>query len=109
MTDRIEELPRMSDKLPPLGSKRAIFGKKYSEDFLNGPAGGHVPAGNREILRKVELAGRAIVSRSPWWVDYNHAPPGAGYLHMIYCLETKGPFGEAITDCAGANGFVNGG
>ena len=25
-----------------------------------------------------EVRGGAIVSRSPWWIDYNHAPPGLG-------------------------------
>jgi len=82
---------------------------RYSEDFRNGPGGWHVPCGNNCILKKTERVDGALVSRSPWWVDYNHAPTGAGLLHMIFCLQTKGPFGEAITDCAGPNGFVKGG
>ena len=81
----------------------------YREDFLHGPAGWWGWAGNHEGFRKFELAESAIVSRSPWWVDYNHAPPGAGYLHMVFCLSTKGPFGDAMTDYFGQNGFVNGG
>jgi len=99
----------MNEKLPVEAARRAASGKKYSEVFLDGPAGWHVPCGNHDTLQKVEMVDGGIVSRSPWWVDYNHAPPGAGYLHMIFCLQTKGPFGEAITDCAGPNGFVNGG
>src|SRR5258706_16071888 len=25
---------------------------------------------------------------SPWWVDANHAPPGAGYLHLLLWMHT---------------------
>jgi hypothetical protein len=50
-----------------------------------------------------------LVSRSPWWIDYNHAPPGAGYLHMLYVLLTLGPFGEHQREVAGENRFVRGG
>lgn len=83
--------------------------KTYREDFLHGPAGWWGWAGNHEGFRRFELAESAIVSRSPWWVDYNHAPPGAGYLHMIFCLSTRGPFGDAMTDYFGTNAFVAGG
>ena len=51
----------------------------------------------------------ALYARSPWWIDYNHAPPGAGYLHMLYCMNTKGPFSETIMDAGGPNRFVQGG
>ena len=27
---------------------------------------------------------------SPWWLDANHAPPGAGYLHLILWIWTDG-------------------
>jgi hypothetical protein len=26
-----------------------------------------------------------------WWIDYNHAPPGAGYMHLLASLNTAGP------------------
>jgi hypothetical protein len=29
------------------------------------------------------------ITQSPWWVDSNHAPPGAGYLHLLAFLQTK--------------------
>jgi hypothetical protein len=31
----------------------------------------------------------AYVTQSPWWVDSNHAPPGAGYLHLLAFLPTN--------------------
>jgi hypothetical protein len=85
-----------------------VKSRKYSEDFRQGPGGWWGWSGNHEGFRKFELAKSAIISRSPWWIDYNHAPPGAGYLHMIFCLNTRGPIGEAMTDQFGVNGFVAG-
>jgi hypothetical protein len=32
-------------------------------------------------------------SRSPWWVDPNHAPPGAGYLQLVAFVYLNGYFG----------------
>jgi hypothetical protein len=81
---------------------------KYVEDFAQGPAGWWGWNGNYEGLRPFERAESAIVARSPWWIDYNHAPPGAGYLHMLFCLNTRGPFGDAMKDLFGNNGFVQG-
>jgi hypothetical protein len=34
----------------------------------------------------------AITSRGPWVVDPNHAPPGGGYLHLLFCLYTSEEF-----------------
>jgi len=82
--------------------------KRYVEDFENGAGGWYGWISNQEGLKKLELAKSAVISRSPWWVDYNHAPPGAGYLHMVYCMATKGPFGEAEKEFGGTNGFVAG-
>lgn len=42
-----------------------------------------------EGATKLELRDGAALSRSPWWVDYNHAPPGGGYMHLPYCLFTS--------------------
>src|SRR5439155_26486707 len=81
----------------------------YFEDFDQGPAGWWGWNGNSTGFRALETAKSVIVSRSPWWIDYNHAPPGAGYLHMVFCLNTKGPFGEHLKEVAGPNGFVAGG
>lgn len=99
----------MNKKSPqvPKTEQKSDFGRTYREDFQNGPGGWWGWSGNHEGFRQFELAPSAIVSRSPWWVDYNHAPPGAGYLHMIYCLNTKGPIGEAMTDLFQRNRFVD--
>lgn len=35
-----------------------------------------------------ELKEGALITRSPWRVDPNHAPPGAGYLHLLTYLYT---------------------
>ena len=85
----------------------------YHEDFLSGPGGwaswgtwpedadeppppsGNPGAGSLEL----ELTGGGgFISRSPWWVDYNHAPPGqpaypgvfvkGSYLHLLAGLVT---------------------
>jgi hypothetical protein len=50
-----------------------------------------------------------VISRSPWWIDYNHAPPGAGYLHMLFCTFTRGPISEHYAEVGGVNAFVRGG
>ena len=45
----------------------------------------------------------AAWSYGPWWVDYNHAPPGAGYLQLLMCLSTKGPFSEVVKEAGNVN------
>jgi hypothetical protein len=82
--------------------------KTYLETFDNGPAGWWGWDGNDKGFKTLEVRDSAITSRSPWWIDYNHAPPGAGYIHMVFCLNTKGPFGELLKEVAGVNGFVAG-
>ncbi|MDA1229409.1 MAG: hypothetical protein O2856_01420 [Planctomycetota bacterium] len=32
--------------------------------------------------------------RSPWWIDYNHVPPGVGYMHLVFMLLTSRHRGE---------------
>src|SRR6266851_3617870 len=81
----------------------------YLEDFNNGPAGWWGWHGNSTGLKALEVGNSSLISRSPWWIDYNHAPPGAGYLHMVFCLCTKGPFGESMKEVAGENRFVKAG
>lgn len=62
--------------------------KTYIETFDHGPRGwfGCI-AGAGGLLRLPIIEG-AMVSRSPWGVDINHAPPGAGYMHLIFGLPT---------------------
>ena len=47
-------------------------------------------------------------TRSPWWIDYNHAPPGAGYLHMLFCTFTRGQLGEYYREVGGPHRLLDG-
>ena len=83
--------------------------KSYQETFTDGPGGWH---GYQEApgQRKKQLEWRPgqLTSRSPWGIDYNHAPPGAGYFHMLFCLNTFGPQTEEAKDMGGPNRFIAG-
>lgn len=83
--------------------------RKYAESFDQGSGGWYGWISNSAGPRPLELRNGAAVSRSPWWIDYNHAPPGAGYLHMVFCLQTKGPEGEHLYETAGRSRFIAGG
>lgn len=62
----------------------------YRETFNDGPGGWLQVLGNgNESVRGVAIEDGAAVSRGPWWVDYNHAPPGGGYLQLLFCLHTR--------------------
>ena len=106
----------------------------YYEDFASGPGGwttwglwpedadkppppsGNPGAGSLELELK---NGGGFVSRSPWWVDYNHAPPGqpgypgvfvkGSYLHLLAGLVTAPQADSSITEKDlnrfGARGF----
>jgi hypothetical protein len=82
----------------------------YRETFDEGPGGWLGWNDNFRGPKALDRAPSAVISRSPWWIDYNHAPPGAGYLHMLFSLLTKGPgFGEAYMVAGGPNRFVEAG
>jgi len=83
--------------------------KPYIETFDNGPGGWMGWISNAGGPKPLLLKDSAVMSSSPWWIDYNHAPPGAGYLHMLAVLLTKGPYGEAYMEAGGPNGFLKGG
>ena len=53
----------------------------------------------------------ALVSRSPWGIDSNHAPPGGGYLHLLFILHTahQDNPGESYAPLLGGNRFIDGG
>ena len=53
----------------------------------------------------------AVVSSSPWWIDYNHAPPGGGYLHLLFALQTRPhyKYDDTMRRLAGKNRFIEGG
>ena len=68
--------------------------KKYIETFDNDPGGWWSYINNAQGPKMLEHRSGAVTSRSPWWIDYNHAPPGAGYIHMLFCASTVGPIPE---------------
>ena len=78
----------------------------YHENFNEGPGGWYGWISNAGGPKSLEWQQGEITSRSPWWIDYNHAPPGAGYLHMVFCLATVGPQGEVYRDVSGTNSFI---
>lgn len=82
--------------------------KTYVETFDDGPGGWMRVVDNVQPVAALPVRDGAIWSFGPWWVDYNHAPPGAGYLQLLMCLPTRGPFGEHHREVAGQNRFVAG-
>ncbi len=81
----------------------------YIETFDDGPGGWVRVVDNIMPPAALPVRDGALWSYSPWWVDYNHAPPGAGYLQLLMCLNTKGPFGETLKEVQGENRFATGG
>jgi hypothetical protein len=80
----------------------------YRETFDEGPAGWWGWGGNHVGLKALPHRDSYVETISPWWIDYNHAPPGAGYLHMLFCLSLRGPLGEQMQETAGPNRFIAG-
>jgi hypothetical protein len=82
----------------------------YVETFDDGPGGWFAWESNSVGPKPLEQRGGCVVSRSPWWIDYNHAPPGAGYLHLLFSTFTKGPgLPEHYLDVGGRNRLIDGG
>ena len=79
------------------------MGRTYVETFDDG-AGGWV--GWFHGLTALETRPGVVVSSSPWWIDANHAPPGGGYLHLLFALY---PSRHHNTLEGGVNRFVEGG
>jgi hypothetical protein len=80
--------------------------RNYHEPFDDGPGGWYGWISNSGGPKPLEWQQGQVTSRSPWWIDYNHAPPGAGYMHMVFCLATLGPQGEVYKEVGGQNGFI---
>ncbi len=57
----------------------------YSENFENGSGGW---LANR--YEPLPILDGAATCYSPWYLDSHHAPPGAGYIHMLMYLYTRG-------------------
>jgi len=81
----------------------------YLETFENDRGGWWGWINNAAGPKPLELHDGQITSRSPWWIDYNHAPPGAGYMHMVFSLYTQGPQGEVYKEVGGVNKYIAGG
>ena len=85
--------------------------KTYIEEFDAGPGGwlGWIAGGGGP--RALEMRDSAAVVRSPWTIDFNHAPPGAGYLHLLYVLLTmpdESPVHARFEAYGGVSRFVQG-
>jgi hypothetical protein len=80
----------------------------YVEDFDAGPGGWVRIVDNWHMPSALDVREGAVWCYGPWWVDYNHAPPGGGYLQLLMCLPTRGPLGEAQRDAGGPNRFIDG-
>jgi len=80
----------------------------YSEDFDDGPGGWMRVVDNYSPIAALPVKNGAVRCQGPWWVDYNHAPPGGGYLQLLMCLVTKGAAGESTREVAGENRFTRG-
>ena len=81
------------------------MGRTYVETFDDG-AGGWVSWGSQG-LSALETRPGAVVSRGPWWIDANHAPPGGGYLHLLFALYPTRP--HMPPPVGEVNRFVEGG
>ena len=79
---------------------------EYVETFEDGPGGWYAWISNFEGPKPLAYEKSSVTARSPWWIDYNHAPPGAGYMHMLACLSTYGPETEAIKEAGGPSRFI---
>jgi hypothetical protein len=87
----------------PAEIKRAV----YHETFDNDPAGWFGWISNQGGPKPLEYSPGSVTARSPWWIDYNHAPPGGGYLHLLFCMFTAGvAYGEAYMEAGGLNRFI---
>ncbi|MFN8569914.1 MAG: hypothetical protein U0Z44_20810 [Kouleothrix sp.] len=80
----------------------------YSETFDDGPGGWFGWISNAAGPKPLEIRDSYALSRSPWWIDYNHAPPGAGYLHLLFMLNTRARASEHQREVEGENRFVAG-
>jgi len=83
----------------------------YRHQFSDGPGGWLGWASNAAGAKALTIEAGAAISTGPWWIDYNHAPPGGGYLSILFALHTvHGPnFPQQFKDAGGMNTFVAGG
>ncbi len=87
--------------------RNAVSNLTYRETFEDGPGGWIAWLGPNQPAPAIVEDG-ALVSRSPWGIDSNHAPPGGGYLHLLFILHTAhqpNP-GETYAPLLGGNRFI---
>lgn len=92
----------------PLKSRGSKAPRVYLETFEEGPGGWLTIIDNFNGTKPLAVKGGVVSCYGPWWVDYNHAPPGAGYLNLLMHLNTRGPAGEREKEYGGVNRFVEG-
>lgn len=82
----------------------------YWETFDSGP-GGWIAWLGHDRPAAPEIVEGALVSRAPWAIDSNHAPPGGGYLHLLFLLFTAPQPNPApvYAPLMGGNRFIAGG
>ena len=86
-----------------------MAGKTYVETFDAGPGGWFSWAGHSKNV-PLQIENGVAVSRSPWAIDSNHAPPGAGYLHLLFVLPTANlmELARETKELSGPNRFIEG-
>ena len=82
--------------------------RTYRETFDDGPGGWHGWISNAAGQKRLEVKESCALSRSPWWIDYNHAPPGAGYMNLLFMILTRGSTGQHLRGVAGENRLITG-
>ena len=65
----------------------------YVETFDDGPGGWYGWISNAAGPKPLEIRDSCAVSRSPWWIDYDHAPPAR--LPCIFCTCSTPPASPA--------------
>jgi hypothetical protein len=83
----------------------------YVESFDGGPGGWLGWTSNAAGPHRLDIRQSCAIERGPWWIDYNHAPPGGGYLHLPYSLLTRPHHSEPdlYAQLSDANRFIEGG
>ncbi|MDP7397548.1 MAG: hypothetical protein QF541_11815 [Lentisphaeria bacterium] len=75
----------------------------YLETFENGPGGWVADTGI-----PLPIWDNVAYCHGPWTLDANHAPPGAGYLHLLMYLVTSGEFySDNLAEVGATNRFVD--
>lgn len=83
---------------------------QYVETFDDGYGGWTGQARQGEEMRTLKLGPSSVNARSPFMLDSNHAPPGPGYVQILFILLTT--YDKRTSDLyypySGANRFVKG-